>query len=92
MIESGYTFYINEFIVNPEHIQQRGDTALVLLSFTGMDKTEFLNKYFPAGYQAPEVPYEDNYSFTYTGDKKYTFTYMYEKDNGYAYFDFYEVE
>lgn len=92
VIESGYTFYINEFIVNPEEIQTRGDTALLLLCILGIDTTQFEAKYFPFGYQAPEVPYEDNYSFTYTGDKKYTFTYMYEKDNGYVYFDFHEVK
>ena len=94
VIESGHVFYINDFcsIENSDEDSFRGDTAFAIMTHIGMDTTEFLSKYFPAGAQAPRIPYADNYSFTYNGDKKYVFTFMKERANGFVYFDLHEVK
>ena len=94
VIESGHVFYINDFcsIENSDEDSFRGDTAFAIMTHIGMDTTEFISKYFPAGAQAPKIPYSDNYSFTYTGDKKFVFTFMKERANGFVYFDLHEVK
>lgn len=92
VIESGHVFNINDFCSNPEKDTFRGNAAFSIMSYLGLDTSEFEAKYFPAGAQAPEIPYEDNYSFTYTGDKKFAFAFMMERDNGFVYFDLYEVK
>ena len=92
VIESGHVFYINDFCSNPEKDTFRGNAAFSIMSYLGLDTSEFEAKYFPAGAQAPEIPYEDNYSFTYTGDKKFAFAFMMERDNGFVYFDLYELK
>ncbi|MEE1518142.1 MAG: hypothetical protein UF228_11175 [Lachnospiraceae bacterium] len=94
VIESGHVFYINDFcsIENSDEDSFRGDTAFAIMTHIGMDTTEFLSKYFPAGAQAPKIPYSDNYSFTYNGDKKFVFTFMKERANGFVYFDLHEVK
>ena len=92
VIESGYVFYINDFCSNPEKNAFRGNTTFAIMTYLGIDTTEFESKYFPDGVQEPKIPYEDNYSFTYTGDKKYAFAFMEERANGFVYFDLYEVK
>ena len=91
VIENGYTFYINDFCSDPSDSMFRGETALVIMSYLGIDTAEFEEKYFPLGAQAAKIPYEDNYSFTYTGDKKFIFTFMFTYDE-FMYFDLHEVE
>ena len=93
VIESGHVFYINDFCSDSDSSFDtfRGDTAFAVMAYIGLDTTKFEQKYFPAGAQAASIPHSDNYSFTYTGDKKYTCTFMMEIE-GYVYFDLYEVE
>ncbi len=92
VIESGHVFYINDFCSIEGKDSFRGNTAFTIMTHIGMDTTEFEAKYFPAGAQAPKIPYADNYSFTYNGDKKFVFTFMKERANGFVYFDLHEVK
>lgn len=94
VIESGHVFYVNDFCSDSDSSLDtfRGNTTFAVMTYLGIDISEAESKYFPAGAQAPEIPYEDNYSFTYTGDKKFAFAFMEELDNGFAYFDLYEVK
>ena len=90
VIENGHVFNINEFCSDTDSSfdSVRGNTAFAIMGIIGIDTTKFEQKYFPAGAQAPEIPYADNYSFTYNGDKKYVCRFMMEID-GYVYFELY---
>ncbi|MEE1518143.1 MAG: hypothetical protein UF228_11180 [Lachnospiraceae bacterium] len=93
VIESGHIFNINDFCSDADKSFDsfRGNNAFIIMTYIGIDTAEFESKYFPDGAQAPKIPLADNYSFKYTGNKKFACALLNEID-GYVYFDLYEVK
>lgn len=94
MIESGHVFYANDICSDPDPFQDslRGDTVAAIMLYIGADYEGFEKKYFPAGAQSFLLPLEENYSFTYTGDKKFKFSFALDRGNEFLYFDLHEVK
>ena len=96
VVEKGYEFKINDFIVETEDDVIRGKRALelvkVLFSKSNPDKIgEFENNYWEVGASTLNISYSQNVVIEYDGEKKLQF-YLVKDAGERAVFDVYEID
>lgn len=96
-INPGDVTYINDYVSNPEedYDSVRGVYIVALLAMTETtNEIDLLNelnaKYSDYGSSTIYIPFEDNYSFEYVGDKKVIFKFVEYNKDGEAVYDVYK--